>query len=64
MKKIKFNQKSKISRKDLANPYRNISFRSQVKNSGSINLSNNYKINDLNNGYDEIVPIDKNKKIK
>lgn len=64
MKKIKIIENKKTSRKDLANPNRNMSFYSKLVKSKAIDLRDNSEIKDLGNGYNEVTPKDKKKLFK
>lgn len=61
MKKCKSNKR--ITREFLANPFTD-SYEERLKKSGAIDLKDNYILKELGNGYDCIIPIDANKKIK
>jgi hypothetical protein len=57
-----FKHTKELSRKFRANPSADQSFYNMLKKNHSIDLRNNYKIIDHGNGYDTILPLDKNKK--
>lgn len=60
MKKIKVKQ-NKISRQDLADPFRHMSYYERLKMAKSVDLENNHTIEELEDGYIRIKPIDENK---
>ena len=51
-----------LSRQHLANPWANISLRDRLIASGAVDMRDNFRVIDLENGYVDIVPIDPNKK--
>lgn len=55
--------KNKITRQDLANPFKDISLQEKRKKAKSIDLKDNFLIQDLGNGYNKIIPINKNKRL-
>ncbi|KMY52362.1 hypothetical protein AC625_14420 [Peribacillus loiseleuriae] len=57
-----FREANELSRKFLANPHQDKSFIERLKNNKSIDLRNNMITVDLGNGYEDIIPIDTNKK--
>ena len=54
----------KITRQDLSNPFRNMSYHERLIKSGAISLKDNCTIEDLGNGYERINIIDKSKVVK
>lgn len=60
--KIKIRKKENCSRKDLANPHRNVPHRTKLKKAKAINLKDNHTIEDLGGGYCRIKPVDLNKR--
>jgi hypothetical protein len=58
----KINSKYKTTRQDLANPFKDISLQEKRKNAKSIDLTDNFFIEDLGNEYSKIIPIDKDKR--
>ena len=60
MKKIKAKQ-NKVSRQDLADPLKNISYYERLKMAKSINLENNHLVEELEDGYIRIKPVAKSK---
>lgn len=54
-------EKTQLTRKDLANPYSNMTYEEQLKKSTAINLINNCKIINKNSKYILIEPIDNSK---
>lgn len=60
MKKVKSKQ-NKISRQDLADPLKNMSYYERLKIAKAIDLTNNYIIEELEDEYIRIKAIDKNK---
>jgi hypothetical protein len=57
----KVSSKSRVTRQDLANPFK-MSLEEKRINAQSINLKDNFYIEDLGNGYSRIFPIDNNKR--
>ncbi|RFU61319.1 hypothetical protein D0466_18935 [Peribacillus glennii] len=53
-----------LSRNYLAYPHQNESFYDILKKKKAIDLRNNFYIVDLGNGYEDVLPIDTNKKFK
>lgn len=62
MKKIICKEK-KINRHDLANPFRHMSYHERFRKANTIDLEDNFTIEDLGNGYGNIKPVDKSKTI-
>lgn len=62
MKVCKSNKR--ISREFLANPFSNLSYHERLVQAGAIDLIDNCIVEDLENGYCRIIPIDETKKIK
>lgn len=58
----KFKSESRITRQDISNPFRNITLEKKRIKSNSINLKDNFFIEDLGDGYSKIVPLNKEKK--
>lgn len=63
MKKIVCKCKTK-SREDLANPFRKIPYKERLIKARAVDLKDNHKIEDLDNGYMKITPIDESKIVK
>lgn len=63
MKKIEI-KKNMLTREKLSNPFSNLSINKRLIKSDAIDLENNFIINELDNGYFQIKPIDSSKKIK
>jgi hypothetical protein len=61
MKKVKFINKS---RESLANPFSNETYHERLIKSGTIDLTDNCIIEDLDNGYSRTIIIDENKLVK
>lgn len=57
MKKIICKHKS-VTRKDLADPNKHMSYHERLSKAGSIDLIDNHIIEDCGNGYIRIKPID------
>jgi hypothetical protein len=62
MKICKSNKR--INREYLANPFSNLSYHERLVQSGAIDLTDNCIIEDLENGYCKIIPIDDTKLVK
>lgn len=58
---MKIKDKFKLTRQYLANPFK-ISLEEKRVNAKSVNLKDNFYIEDLGNGYSRIIPIDNNKR--
>ncbi|BCB03516.1 hypothetical protein KH172YL63_16490 [Bacillus sp. KH172YL63] len=54
-------ESERLSRKFLANPHQNTSYLDLLKKNKSVDLRDNSYTVDLGNGYNAIIPIDKNK---
>jgi len=54
----------RITRNNIANPFLNINLEEKRNKAKSINLKDNYLIENLDNGYSKIIPIDTNKRFK
>ncbi|AKN30665.1 hypothetical protein Ccar_07405 [Clostridium carboxidivorans P7] len=63
MKKLKIKQ-NKLSRQDLADPFRHMSYYERLLKAGSIDLQNNHIVEELEDGYIKIKPIDESKLVK
>jgi hypothetical protein len=61
--KTTYNPNKNLSRGLLSNPFPNSSIHSRVKKSGAIDLRNN-SVWTEKNGYSQVKPIDKTKKLK
>lgn len=62
--KLVARKKHKLPRKKLANPFSNIDFKERLIKSNTVDLTNNCVFKDLGNGYAEVLPVDRKKKIK
>lgn len=54
----------RVSRETLANPFSNMSYHERLVKAGVVDLEDNCIIKDLGNGYEQIIIIDENKKVK
>jgi hypothetical protein len=54
-------KKKKKTRKDLANPFRHMSYHERLAKVKAVDLTDNFVVEDLGNGYDRIKPIDESK---
>jgi len=61
--KTTYNPNKNLTRGQLSNPFSNSSIHSRIKLSGAIDLRNNSMWTDKN-GYSQVSPIDKTKKLK
>ncbi|MFZ4452104.1 hypothetical protein [Salibacterium aidingense] len=61
---MRFRKAKKMSRKYLANPQQDKSYRARLFSNKSIDLRDNIVIADLGNGYGDINPKDENKRFK
>lgn len=52
------------SRKDLADPFRKMSYPKRLINGKAVDLQDNHIIDDLGNGYLKIIPINKTRIVK
>ncbi|YCI79299.1 hypothetical protein M1D47_12410 [Bacillus sp. R1-10] len=59
-----FREAEELSRNHLANPHRNESYYDILRKKNAIDLRNNFYTVDVGNGYEDIIPIDANKKFK
>lgn len=53
--------KELLTRSKLSNPFQNQLMKDRLKKNKSIDLTNNFAIYKLNDGYDKIEPIDRTK---
>ncbi|AXG94071.1 hypothetical protein AGE29_03670 [Clostridium botulinum] len=63
MKRI-YNKNKNITRQDLANPFRNMSYHERLVHAGIVNIKNNSIVEDLGNGYEKVKIINESKFVK
>lgn len=63
MKRV-FGKTQNITRQDLANPFRNVSYHERLVNAGVVDIENNSVVEKLANGYERINIIDESKLVK
>ena len=64
MKRLKFCALRPVTRKDLSDPFRHITYEQRLINAGAIDLTDNHTIERLPSGHIKITPIDVDKLVK
>jgi hypothetical protein len=63
LKKIICKQKS-LSRQDLANPFRDMSYHERLVQAGIVDIKNNSTVEEVGNGYEKVKIIDELKLVR
>lgn len=63
-KRLKFRALRPITREDLADPFRSMSYEQRLISAGAIDLTDNHTIETLPSGHIKITPIDPKKLVK
>lgn len=61
---MKYKENVTLSRKWQSNPYHDSSLISRLSQIEAIDLRENFYVKEINNSYDEILPVDMGKKFK